>query len=126
MLYCYDGTVHIYRGLAGGKYNTQPGNSSTFTVNLPVAGNPLIADFNGDGIPDLFIPGTKIFYGTGSNLGFTASTIAPYPYTNGFGGVIAADFNLDGIADIAWAYSSDVYVLPSTGPGAFRSRSVTV
>ena len=63
---------------------------------------PAIADFNGDGIPDI-ATASGIFLGNGDG---TFQSGLPFPVKNldgGFVSVIAADFNGDGRADIAWS-----------------------
>src|SRR5262249_1798740 len=91
-----------------------------------------VADFNGDGVPDLAVanlsnPGTvSILLASGGGY------LAPVDYYAGFAptDVIAADFNGDniqGLVVVNYASSNNVFVLKGNGNGTFQlSVSYTV
>ena len=110
-----NGSVFIFKGLPGGQFDTLAGHASSFYVGLSNMISPVIADFNGDGIADIAIAGKGIYYGTGSNFGFTApsKSVATSSATK----MIAVDLNLDGHPDLAWISGNTVFALVSNGPG---------
>ncbi len=79
-----------------------------------------IADFNGDGKPDLVAANTSgsntasVFLGTGGG-----SFAAPTNFATGSGGhsVVVGDFNGDGKPDVAAAVTSNISVMLNTTPG---------
>ncbi len=88
-----------------------------------------VGDFNGDGIDDLAVtgadlngpPGVKVFLGVGDG------TFGPpflVPIGPNPGQVVVADFNNDGIPDLAVAYSGHVRVLLGAGDGTFQRSFV--
>jgi hypothetical protein len=91
----------------------RPGNSIQLADAHVVGSGPATVvegDFNGDGVPDLAVtdPGTdaapggavSLFYGTGTGT-FTAG--ATLPVGSEPAGLVAADFNHDGLPDLATA-----------------------
>jgi Big-like domain-containing protein/VCBS repeat protein len=130
---CCDGSIGITVFLS------QPDGSLAPGVNYGSGGSltsVAIADFNGDGIPDiaaLDLAGSSVqmFYGTGKGL-FTEGASYPTGGNNangskngGFNQIVAQDFNNDGHIDIAVAnYSSNnVSVLLNDGTGAFPTAA---
>lgn len=126
--------------------DTNNGNSvlSTGTLGAAVAGvgwpNPsvlttqaldveslTVADFNGDGIPDILVnAGNQLTVFLGNANG-TYTALAPYaslpdPPT----GVFVGDFNGDGIPDLAVTLyeSNNISILLGNGDGTFRTGSV--
>lgn len=98
----------------------------------------VVADFNGDGIPDLAeIDGNnvRILLGKGDGTFPRASyAIAPLdaPYSKNLVDLTVADFNGDGILDLAFGESSVFYDVPPTsgvfvllgnGDGTFRAAA---
>ena len=86
----------------------------------------VVADFNGDGIPDLafgYLDGSSqnvpVFLGNGDGT-FTSKS------TPGLGspvdGLTAGDFNGDGVQDLAVSNGSDVTVLLGNGDGTFTTQ----
>jgi hypothetical protein len=110
----------------------------TLTVgqSLTVSGNVMaIADFNGDGIPDIAVNSTgnliDIFAGKGDGT-FTPSSAAPASVDNGPFAMVAGDFNGDGIADLAVLIyppndnPSVVNILLGNGDGSFTRAASPV
>jgi sugar lactone lactonase YvrE len=101
-------------------------NVSTSAPNLAGV-SYVVADLNGDGIPDLFVEdyfGTyDVFLGKGDGT-FTAkgSAFGPYSQTGSF---ILGDFNNDGIPDVAaidasyYAASNTITIFLGNGDGTF-------
>ncbi len=89
-------------GLGGGKFSLSPStgqSAGTITSTLLAKG-----DFNGDGKIDLLATGStlgpQLFYGNGNGT-FEAPVTVNTPTQNTYGHVVIADFNHDGISDIA-------------------------
>ncbi|WP_260736199.1 beta strand repeat-containing protein [Tunturiibacter lichenicola] len=102
--------------VAAPKFYTAPNNS---TYNSLAAG-----DFNGDGKQDILASSSSlaVFYGNGDG---TLQTPQPVPSPAG-GSFVAADFNQDGITDIAYTPSSttsnpSVQVLLGDSSGQFTT-----
>jgi hypothetical protein len=129
------GTVSVLLGNGDGTFQVQP--------PIPVGTNPAavtVADFNGDGIPDLAVsndnyynPATKS-YGPGSVsilLGNGNGTFTPAPTLSvGLhpGSLAAADLNGDGIPDLVVPYygpanvvAGKVSVFMGNGNGTFQA-----
>jgi hypothetical protein len=116
------GTVSVLLGNGDGSF--QPGHtyalgSDPFSV--------VVGDFNGDGTPDFAVvtgrlgqPGTvHVFLGNGDG---TFRDPVNYPVDPGIGSLAIADFNEDGIPDLAVGSSSagTVSVLLGNGDGSFQ------
>jgi hypothetical protein len=96
--------------------------ASTYCGDVGCEGPPTVADFNGDGIPD--VAGASGNGGYFVMLGAGGGAFQPpvfYPGPMG-GGVVAADFNGDGHLDLA-AAGGDVFVLLGNGAGAFKQAA---
>jgi trimeric autotransporter adhesin len=108
--------------LGDGHGNFQPVTSSPITAT----GSPvLVADFNGDGKPDILLSNAPlgpsaltVLLGNGDGT-FTQAQGSPI-YTN-YGGapIVSADFNSDGIPDLAVAGGYYLVVLLGKGDGTF-------
>jgi hypothetical protein len=108
----------------------------TFTLKssttVSEAGVPVVADFNGDSIPDMAIPnysgGSPVIVLLGNGDGtFTAAPIpaATGPYPNA---IAVGDFNGDGIADLASAAGEPpyaIYLLMGNGNGTFTTATAS-
>ena len=122
-------TVMILLGKGDGTF-TQAVSPTTGSGPFGVA----VADFNGDGIPDLAVTNTgngvegfsgentvTILLGNGDGT-FTPTAVSPA--VDGPAGVVAADLNGDGIADLAVVNAGDgnkVSILIGNGNGTFAS-----
>lgn len=101
-----DGTVTVLLGDGSGGFTAAAG--SPFTVGAtPFA--LAVADLNGDGIADLAVPNSggstvTVLLGNGSG-GFTSAAGGTFAVGNGPAGVAIADFNGDGLMDLAAAIS---------------------
>jgi len=117
-----DGTVTVLLGNGQGGFTAAP---DPFKVGTP--SSVVVADFNGDGIQDLatanFNSGTvTVLLGNGQG-GFTAATGGPFAVGTSPVSIAVADFNKDGIPDLAIANNGDgtVTVLLGNGQGGFTS-----
>jgi Bacterial Ig-like domain (group 3)/FG-GAP-like repeat len=118
--------VSIYLGNAGGTYT----NAAAPSIQGPTSYPIVAADFNGDGIPDLAVP----LYGSNQIailLGKGDGTFAG-PITASVPGsivsvkqIVVADFNADGIPDLAVidSDSSTVDILLGNGDGTLTAET---
>ncbi|MDB5355386.1 MAG: repeat-containing protein [Phycisphaerales bacterium] len=89
-------------------------------------GRPLcIADMNGDGFPDLVVPGIPYPYSIGIALGrgdgtFRDSIFYPLPVTHFVGAIAAGDMNSDGNMDLIAANDGVITVSLGRGDGTFH------
>ena len=117
-------TITVLLGTGTGGFTAAPGSP------FPAGTTPqsvAVADFNGDGKPDLAIANggsnnVMVLLGTGTG-GFTAAPGSPYPVGTVPLSVAVGDFNRDGTPDlaIADAGSNNVTVLLGTGTGGFTA-----
>jgi hypothetical protein len=81
----------------------------------------VVADFNGDGKPDLATAGV-VLLGNGDGT-FQGDSGVPIPASQfGFSGGVSGDFNNDGVADVALLSNnnaSNLYILLDDGTGKF-------
>ncbi|MGA9511698.1 MAG: FG-GAP-like repeat-containing protein [Candidatus Sulfotelmatobacter sp.] len=120
--------VSIYLGNAGGTYTS----AGTIAIQQAPASYPdVIADFNGDGIPDLAVPlygsnDIAILLGKGDGT-FAAPVMASVPgAVVGVEQIVVADFNGDGIADLAVITNADIQtvdILLGNGDGTFAAEA---
>jgi uncharacterized protein (DUF2141 family) len=112
------GTVNVFLGNGDG----------TFSPGAPYkAGGEgvVIADFNGDGIPDIASPqesgdGVDLLLGTGDGT-FTSGTSLSCVYCGVGGNPLAADLNHDGKLDLVLQlYGGGFYVALGNGDGTFQ------
>lgn len=121
-----DNTVSILLGSGTGTF--MPATGSPITVGLgPVA--ILVSDFNGDGNRDLAVLNEysntlSILLGNGNGT-FTAAAESPMAVGNAPASIATADFNGDGVADLAVANSGSgtVSILLGSGTGTFTQAS---
>ncbi|WP_058189783.1 beta strand repeat-containing protein [Terracidiphilus gabretensis] len=86
---------------------------------------PVVADFNGDGIPDIAIAlenSVVVYLGNGNGT-FTQTRTSAIP--SGVSGtqVAVGDFNGDGIPDLAFAGYGPAWILLGKGDGTFTAKS---
>jgi hypothetical protein len=118
------GNVTVLLGNGTGGFTVPLG--SPFTVGTTPSAL-VVADFNGDGKPDLAVANVgssnvTVLLGNGTG-GFAAPTGSPFPVGSEPYSIVAGDFNGDGFPDLATANygNSDVTVLQGNGHGAFAS-----
>ena len=110
----------------------------TFTASTaatsPTGNNPVVisvADFNGDGIPDLAVGNAPLPGGSGSltillgNGDGTFTAAASPATTSGVNSIAVADFNGDGKVDIVVANGLTLTMLKGNGDGTFVSSDIT-
>jgi hypothetical protein len=116
--------VSIYLGNANGTYTEVAGPSINGPTSYPI----VVADFNSDGIPDLAVPlygpnGIAILLGKGNGT-FADPVIVSVPGSNvDIEQIVVADFNGDGIPDLAVidGNNSVVDILLGNGNGTFTA-----
>ena len=124
VVYIWGSQVSVLLGQGNGSFGPvahyQVGGSSVGVV---------IADFNGDGIPDLVQADSSDYFGSiliGNGNGTFQQQV--YFYNVGVpGGIATADFNGDGKPDLAiydW-YDQQLLILEGNGNGTFTSLSST-
>jgi Chitobiase/beta-hexosaminidase C-terminal domain/FG-GAP-like repeat/Bacterial Ig-like domain (group 3)/NHL repeat len=114
--------LSVLLGDGTGNFTAAPASSITVT-GTPV----LVQDFNGDGIPDILLSDETgglitVLLGNGDGT----FRVAPgSPITTDVGGypVVAADFNGDGIPDLAVGGNDGVVILLGKGDGTFTQAS---
>jgi FG-GAP-like repeat/Beta-propeller repeat len=108
--------VTVLLGNGSGGFSPAPGNP------FPVGSNPasvVVGDFNGDGFADLAVAnsGTNtvtVLLGNGKG-GFAPAPASPFTVGNSPQWLVVADFNGDGIEDIAAANTNDGTVIVLLG-----------
>jgi hypothetical protein len=124
----YTGQMSILLGNGDGTFKVAPG--SPFYTNYgtsPVA----VADFNGDGIPDLAVGGGYyliVMLGKGDGSFTAVPTSKSIAGASSFGSIVAGDFNGDGIPDLATAdeFTGSVNVYLGNGDGTFKAGSTVL
>jgi len=109
-------SINVRLGLGDGHFQNP--------LNYPNRGSSAaaVADFNGDGIPDVAV--TSVFQGTTILLGNGDGTFrsgASLPAS--FDWLVAGDFNGDGKQDLGVATSSSVGIMLGDGDGTFQPIS---
>ncbi len=78
----------------------------------------LVADFNGDGIDDLLMPGYRLYFGKASG-GLEEDPVAVFNYSGVAG---HGDFNGDGFRDLVFSDGPALFVHHGDGTGSFHTR----
>ncbi len=122
-----DNTVTLLLGNGSGSFSESPGSPNAVGT-LPQA--LVVADFNGDGVPDIAVaaygPGSNemsILFGKGDG---TFNGSIDYPTTTGLASLALGDFNNDGRPDLAVAnnLANNITILLGS-PGGARSQTIT-
>ncbi|ABF39390.1 Integrin like protein [Candidatus Koribacter versatilis Ellin345] len=116
--------VGIYLGNGTGNFN-EVTKSPIIAAGIPV----LAQDFNGDGIPDLVLchghnDSLTVLLGNGDGT-FTEAPANPFGDGLGIPPVVVADFNGDGIPDLATGGAGSLSVFLANGAGAFTQVPTT-
>ncbi len=115
---------HVLLGNGNGTFQTPLSSVVTEFGGPPFARVPLVADFNGDGKPDLALAGISDIYvltGNGDGTFQMLSTISP-----GSMAIVLADFNGDGKPDLAFVGTPTgvgITVMLGNGDGTFQTVS---
>ena len=107
------------------------GNFTEVTKSpITAKGRPiLVQDFNGDGIPDLLLSSDlnntiTILLGNGDGT-FTVAPGSPFTTNSGVYPIVVADFNGDGIPDIAAAGGYYLVIMSGNGDGSFKQMRIS-
>jgi hypothetical protein len=107
-----------------GGAQAQVPNPFVFSLSPLGPGGLVVADFNGDGRPDV-IRGQQVFLSNTDGT-FTASTVISVGQNVNFNIIAVADFNGDGRADLlVSANQTFLYVLLGNGDGTFQTPVTT-
>src|ERR1700680_285637 len=87
-------------------------------------GNIFVADFNGDGKPDLLSADANLQLGNGDGTFSPGTPLPGYPLSPGV--LAVADFNGDGKPDVLEQGTGRLLVLLGNGDGTFQAPSPTV
>lgn len=110
------------------------GSGSFTRTNYAVGSTPnqiVASDFNGDGITDLAITSNynsilSLLFNTGTGLFASAVNYNVGASISLQGGIVAGDFNNDGVSDLAFANSSGdkICILLNSGTGLFNTSNI--
>ena len=106
--------VAVFLGNGDGSFQAPITTSTASTIN-----DFVVADFNGDGLPDLAVGSASsltVLDGAGDGT-FSAPVLLA---SGSAASLTAADLNHDGIQDIAFSSSGNIYVLLGTAGGGFQ------
>lgn len=130
-------SIVILLGKGDGTFTVQPAQLQTTAGSVLLAA-PLVADFNGDGIPDILATWStdsystsNLFLGKGDGTFQLASVATPIGiFSSSLNAPVyfpvAADFNGDGIPDVAFATPTDAYSYLNYGNGTFNPVQTAV
>ena len=117
-----DGGINVLFSNGDGTFQTPV----SYEVQDSSLGDPVVGDFNGDGIPDVIAPGPKgiwLFTGKGGGT-FNAGVLTPINPSGAYSAA-AADFNGDGKLDVAVSVApTGLSVLFGNGDGSFQAPLV--
>jgi hypothetical protein len=120
---CSPGSVSIFLGNGDGTVRPRVDYAAG---NIPVA--VAVADFNSDGIPDLAVVNNG--FGTSNSVSILlgrgdGTFLSGGALLTGIGPsqAVAADFEGNGVIDLAVAFSGGVSILPGRGNGTFGTRA---
>jgi len=113
--------VEVFLGNGNGTFQNPIVTGVTTAIGVNIA----IADFNGDGIPDIASSNSSAMeVALGKGDGTFGQTIVT-AIENLDAHFAVADFTGDGVLDVAFSYNSNIYLFQGNGDGTFSPGPVT-
>ncbi len=119
-------TITILLGVGDGTFTQASGSPITVGTS---PGSVAVADFNGDGYPDLAVANSGastmvVLLGHGDGTFSTSASLSTV--SNSYKSLVAVDVNRDGKMDLALAeYGGTISIYAGKGDGSFQASAVT-